>query len=77
MSKVYKASYYPQGSALNAKLGSNPSYIWRSIVESQSIVKQGLSCRIGNGRSVSIKGDPWLLNSEESYIHSNSEALQN
>ena len=38
--KIYKARYYPQGSFLNAKIGSNPSYIWRSVLESQKCHKE-------------------------------------
>lgn len=39
VSKIFKARYYPQGSVLSAKTGSNPSYIWRSIIEAQSLIK--------------------------------------
>ncbi|XP_060974711.1 uncharacterized mitochondrial protein AtMg00310-like [Cannabis sativa] len=38
VAKIYKARYYPQGSFLNAELGQNPSFIWRSIWEAQSLV---------------------------------------
>ncbi|KAM7480035.1 hypothetical protein LguiA_028248 [Lonicera macranthoides] len=32
--KIFKACYYPHSDFLKAKLGNNPSYIWRSILSS-------------------------------------------
>lgn len=37
--KVFKARYYPSGNFLNAALCHNPSYIWRSIIESQTMLR--------------------------------------
>lgn len=75
VSKVFKARYYAQDSFLTAKLGSNPSYIWRSLMETQPILKQGVSCRIGNGRSVNVLEEPWLPCSQDPYIQTRNEAL--
>lgn len=33
VAKIYKARYFPDSSFLTEKVGSNPSYIWRSIME--------------------------------------------
>ncbi|EOY22027.1 Uncharacterized protein TCM_014186 [Theobroma cacao] len=38
--KLLKARYFPYGSFLDASMGSNPSYLWRSIRESQSLINQ-------------------------------------
>lgn len=38
-SRIFRARYYPNGSFLTAKLGNNPSYIWRSILEAQVLLK--------------------------------------
>ena len=29
--KVFKAKYFPKSDFINAKLGSNPSYAWKSV----------------------------------------------
>ncbi|XP_073318192.1 uncharacterized protein [Primulina huaijiensis] len=33
--RIYKAKYYPRGDFLNANIGHNPSFAWRSILASQ------------------------------------------
>ncbi|XP_074327095.1 uncharacterized protein LOC141665037 [Apium graveolens] len=77
VSRIFKARYYPSDSFLQAQLGSNPSYIWRSIMEAQSMVVQGISCRIGNGQEVDILNSPWLPSIDDPFVHSNNEALVN
>ncbi|XP_062088933.1 uncharacterized mitochondrial protein AtMg00310-like [Humulus lupulus] len=58
--KVFKARYYPRGSFINANLGANPSFIWRSIWETQELLKSGMRWSIGSGNNVNILGEPWL-----------------
>lgn len=77
VSKVFKARYYPRGSFLNAEIGYNPSYIWRSVIGAQSLLKQGMGCRVGNGSSINIIQDPWLPLEHEAYVQTDSPALQN
>lgn len=60
VSKIFKARYYLQRNFLSAKIGINPSYVWRSILESQDVIKKGAGCRVGNGDSINIELDPWL-----------------
>ncbi|XP_074373777.1 putative mitochondrial protein AtMg00310 [Apium graveolens] len=48
---LMKARYYPHTSFLEAELGANPSYMWRSIIASQGAVKQGCRRKIGDGKS--------------------------
>lgn len=59
-SKVYKERYYPNGSFLQATVGNNPSYIWRSIMESQVLLKKGAVRRVGKGTTIDILNDHWL-----------------
>ncbi|XP_019172068.1 PREDICTED: uncharacterized protein LOC109167502 [Ipomoea nil] len=68
LSRVYRAKYYPNSSFFDAQLGSNPSFIWRSILEAQHTLKMGCRWRIGDGNSVNIWTDPWLPNSEFPFI---------
>ena len=36
--KVYKARYFPNCSFLEADIGSNPSYVWRSFLMAREIL---------------------------------------
>jgi hypothetical protein len=64
LSKVFKAKYYPKERFLNAILGHNPSYIWRSIHASQVIVGRGLRWQVGNDTNINVWRDPWLQNNQ-------------
>ena len=60
MGKVYKAKYFPYDDILNAKLGSNLSYAWRSIFNSLEVIRKGTRSQVGNGKRIHIWEDKWL-----------------
>lgn len=68
VTQMMKAKYYPHTSFLEAKVSSNPSFMWRSILESQEILKQGIRRRIGDGEDTDVWKVPWLPCVENGYI---------
>ncbi|XP_042984755.1 uncharacterized mitochondrial protein AtMg00310-like [Carya illinoinensis] len=60
VSQIYKQKYFKGSSFLEAKLGSSPSYIWRSIWKASELIKEGLRWRVGNGEKIKIWKDKWL-----------------
>ncbi|XP_073318173.1 uncharacterized protein [Primulina huaijiensis] len=66
--RIYKAKYYPRGDFLNANIGHNPSFAWRSILASQVVLKRGYRWRIGDGSHINILKDPWLRDSSNFYV---------
>ncbi|KAG8488535.1 hypothetical protein CXB51_016304 [Gossypium anomalum] len=60
LAKVLKACYYPFSDILSAKIGSYPSFTWRSICSARDLIADGILWRIGDGASVNIWNDPWL-----------------
>nr|KYP52189.1 hypothetical protein KK1_025927 [Cajanus cajan] len=70
--RVFKSRYFPQGDFLGARLGHNPSYIWRSIFASQVIVKKGIRWCVGNGTRINVWKDPWLRRLGNPYISSHT-----
>lgn len=42
----------------DARVGSNPSWTWRSILEGRKVLLEGVRWRIGNGKKVRIDIDP-------------------
>ncbi|KAL1827804.1 hypothetical protein ACET3Z_006216 [Daucus carota] len=67
-SAIMKAKYYPNSSFLDAEVGTNPSYVWRSILASIEVIKAGARKRIGNGRDTCIWGVPWLPEVNNGYV---------
>ena len=39
--KVYKTRYFPNYSFMDAVLGKNPSYVWRSLLAARDIISEG------------------------------------
>jgi hypothetical protein len=57
---VLKAKYYRKGNLLEANMGSRPSLVWRSLMASRDLLREGLFWRIGDGESTRIWGDKWI-----------------
>lgn len=76
VSKLYKARYFWQNSILEANIGSNPSFIWRSIHAAKVLVGKGVRWMIGTGENVRIKGQPWLLDKQNLCVTSESTVLK-
>ena len=58
--RLFKARYFPHTDFIHASLGTNPSYVWRSIMAAQFLVRQGSRWSVGKGTSIRIWGDKWL-----------------
>lgn len=60
MARILKAGYFKYEDIMQAKVGSNPSYIWRSIIWSRDLISKGLRWRVGDGQLVSAFKDSWI-----------------
>ena len=56
-----QAKYCPNRSFLVASLGYAGSYSWSSIWSAKALIKEGVFLRVGDGESVNIWSDPWLI----------------
>ena len=45
---------------MNAKLGSTPSFLWRSILWGRQILGSSARWRIGNGQKIRTHKDNWI-----------------
>ncbi|KAA3470265.1 reverse transcriptase [Gossypium australe] len=68
LARVLKARYYPFTDVLNAKVGSYPSFTWRSICNARELISDGMVWRVGSGKLVNIWNDPWLPGKEQNRI---------
>ncbi|KAM6558899.1 hypothetical protein CsatA_028138 [Cannabis sativa] len=75
MKQIFKARYFSSGSYLTATLGSNPSYIWRSVLEAQGLVRAGVRKLVGDGSTTSVLLDPWLVDDMNPFVESRHPAL--
>ena len=60
VAKVIKARYYKNTDFLNAKVGSSPSFIWRSILWGRQVLQKGTRWRIENGEKIQIQASNWI-----------------
>ncbi|XP_019151923.1 PREDICTED: uncharacterized protein LOC109148642 [Ipomoea nil] len=77
VTRVFKARYFPKCSFIDAGKGSNPSFVWSSIRESQGLLRKGTRWRIGDGNTVKVWGDPWLPNSQNPFVMTTEMAYFN
>lgn len=59
VARILKAKYYPESRFFEAKAKQNCSFLWRSLVEAQPLLKAGCSWRVGNGHDTKIWKDVW------------------
>ncbi|KAL8100581.1 hypothetical protein AgCh_032729 [Apium graveolens] len=74
--RVFKAKYYPNSNFLEAKMGSNPSYVWRSVLEAQVLIRRGARWRVGDGSNIGILAQPWLPDRQNPVITTRHPALE-
>ena len=60
--RVYKARYFPNCNFLLAEFGSNPSYVWWSLLEARDVIWEGSSWRVGDGQQIGVVSNQWLPN---------------
>lgn len=54
VTKLMHARYYPEIDLFTAMMGNNPSYVWRSILEIQEVIKKGCRRSIDNGEDTQV-----------------------
>jgi len=54
VSKILKARYFPRTSFWEAKIGFQPSYVWRSMLKARKVLEMGCRWNIGDRNKVKI-----------------------
>jgi hypothetical protein len=58
--QTFKEKYNRDCPFMEALLGRNPSYAWRSIWNAKPLLGERMVWRVGDGRSIHVWGDKWL-----------------
>ena len=58
--RLYKSKYFPTGTIFDAKHASG-SFAWKSILKARRVILMGARWRVGDGRSISVFNDSWIL----------------
>ena len=45
---------------MDAEVGSNPSYVWRSLLATRDLIKEGSKWQVGDGRHIEVSTPKWL-----------------
>ncbi|XP_060963728.1 uncharacterized mitochondrial protein AtMg00310-like [Cannabis sativa] len=61
VAQLLKARYYPHSSFLDSGKGHRPSLVWNSISWGKTLLQSVLRSSVGNGTSISIYKDAWIL----------------
>lgn len=75
VSRLYKARYFADSDFLNSSLGHNPSFIWKSIFETKKLLLDGARWRIGNGATINVVGQPWLIHADNPCVTTISQEI--
>ena len=58
--RIYKVRYFHNCSFMEADLGHNPSFMWRSLLETKDLIWVAIVWKVGDGRSIKIDDHRWL-----------------
>jgi hypothetical protein len=61
ITKMFKARYFPNFDFIEASIGHNLSYVWRSIWSSKPVIKGGSRWSIGTRENINIWDQNWLM----------------
>ncbi|XP_074353727.1 uncharacterized protein LOC141692676 [Apium graveolens] len=76
VTQIYRARYFPEASLFYAKIGHNPSFIWRSIWEARDLIMTGIRWRIASGENINVMGQPWLNDEVNPFVETNHQGLK-
>ncbi|XVF09786.1 hypothetical protein REPUB_Repub07fG0126300 [Reevesia pubescens] len=75
MACVLKTKHFPNLTFLEAELGSNPSFTWKSIWSVKPLLANRVRWKVGNRKTIRVFKDTWVPNLGLGMIVSRPECL--
>ncbi|XP_013709134.2 uncharacterized protein LOC125594011 [Brassica napus] len=60
LARELKGRYYRLSDPIEVSKASKPSYVWRSLMAAQTLLKKGIRKSIGTGDTTLVWADPWI-----------------
>lgn len=60
VTKIFKARYFKHSDIMEASIGSNPSFIWRSLCWGRNVLNNGLLWKVGTRANIRARKDAWI-----------------
>ncbi|XP_035551737.1 uncharacterized protein LOC118349897 [Juglans regia] len=73
---LLKEKYFRFENFLEAKLGAQPSLVWRSIWSARDLLREGLRWKVGDGKDINIWRSKWLTRPTSFAVQSPVSLLQ-
>lgn len=71
VARIFKARYFKHLDIMDAPIGNNPSFIWRSMMWSKDVLNMGLIWKIGNDSNINARRDAWIPSLKFGRVSSN------
>lgn len=62
VAQVFKARYFRSSNILQMGLGTNPSFVWRSLCWGRQLIREGLGWNVVNGKEIDAGTRAWYAN---------------
>lgn len=60
VARILKARYFKHLDIMEASIGNNPLFIWRSLMWSKDLLHNGTIWKIGDGATINARRDSWI-----------------
>lgn len=60
VARIFKSRYFRNGDIMMTSLGSNPSFVWKSLCWGRELLREGLGWNVMNGQDIEANKRDWF-----------------
>lgn len=61
VAQIFRSKYFRTCNLMLVKAKTSSSFVWRSLLWGRDLLVKGVRWRVGNGQSINVFKDPWML----------------